>query len=61
MAEIDNFITTLYQREIELCKTDADLHRVGKLWKKYFAECNKFIAGKREEYPYFSEDGKAVL
>lgn len=56
-----DMIQAMANKEISLCKTDEDLLRVGKFWKKYFAEMNKYIAGKRDEPPYCSGDGKSVI
>lgn len=53
-------IKHLAESEVALCKTDDELLKVEKRWKKFFAEMNRFIAGKREQEPYFSDDGDII-
>lgn len=56
-----NIIKALADKEISLCTSEEQLCKVDKFWKKYFAEVNRFIAGKREEAPYVADDGKTII
>lgn len=48
-------IDALAKKQISLCANAEELRKVEKFWKRYFAEMNKWIAGKREEPPYLDE------
>lgn len=51
-------IQALAQKEIELCENKEDLVRIEKGWKKYFAEMNKYLAGKSDAPPELPNIGK---
>lgn len=54
-------IDVIAKRDIGLCTNQEDLLKCGKLWKRYFAEVNRFLAGKRPECPYVSDDGRNII
>lgn len=47
-------------KEIEMCEHSEGLHAIQKRWTAYFNQLNKFVAGHREEVPYFDENGKVI-
>lgn len=55
MKNID-VIEKIAQKSISLCATKEQLLREEKLWNKYFALMNKFLAGKCN-MPYFDDEG----
>lgn len=56
--EIKHELISIIQNEVSTCKTTQELYEIEKFWLKYFAQLNKFLAGKRD-VPYV-EDGKIV-
>ena len=60
MTELFDVIKAFALKHIELCGNNEQLHEAEKQWKIYFAQLNKFMAGKREEPPYFDETGKII-
>ena len=47
-------------KEIELCGTLDELRKAEKKWDSYLKQVNKFLAGKRDEPPYFDEKGTVI-
>lgn len=46
--------------EIYHAKSQDELHRIHKFWQKFFAQINKYLAGKCD-CPYIADDGWTIV